>query len=387
MSENNLSFLGDFNKISRKRKLSKILFRYILKDLIVVLLSATLGFAVILLVFSLMEELDDFIKEKVSTLDMVMYFIYIQPQVLLQVMPFSLMLGTMYNMAQMARNSELSAMRAMGISVLGVYTPIIIMATTIGIMMMLVQEFVVPYSQKEVQRIEAIEDGVEDLSKKRSNAFLAFHNREDRRNWTFSDVSKDGVLKDLYLQQFGDQKRVKFEIIAKEAHYDEQKQQWVFTNGVYTVLDDYGIYAQKPEKFDTLSRSFNERAKGLYFFTKLNIADTLSIKDLLEILNYEHLKISDTIRNRLKIDFYSRFIVPFTCLIAILLASPIVLTTKRTGAMNHFMTGSILMGVYYLCKYIFAGIGTAGFLPPLIAVWIPVILFVSIALYLLKRKS
>ena len=70
-------------------------------------------------------------------------------------------------------------------------------------------------------------------------------------------------------------------------------------------------------------------------------------------------------------------------MILTLIAIPFAVTTGRHGAMYGIGIGIILAFGYWLVASIFAAIGSAGLLSPLLAAWAPNVLFGGSAVYLL----
>jgi lipopolysaccharide export LptBFGC system permease protein LptF len=83
------------------------------------------------------------------------------------------------------------------------------------------------------------------------------------------------------------------------------------------------------------------------------------------------------------VDLYRKLAFPFITLIMALIAVPFAVTTGKRGAMYGIGAGVVLAIVYWTAISIFAGIGSAGLISPMLAAWAPNLLFGSFALYLL----
>ncbi len=74
---------------------------------------------------------------------------------------------------------------------------------------------------------------------------------------------------------------------------------------------------------------------------------------------------------------------PFVTIVMTLLAVPFAVTTGRRGALYGIGVGIVLAITYWLLFSLFAAIGTAGLITPVLAAWAPNILFVVVGAYLL----
>jgi lipopolysaccharide export LptBFGC system permease protein LptF len=74
---------------------------------------------------------------------------------------------------------------------------------------------------------------------------------------------------------------------------------------------------------------------------------------------------------------------PFVTLIMTLIAVPFAVTTGRRGALYGVGVGIVLAITYWLVFSVCAAIGSAGLMSPLLAAWLPNVLFGAAGVYLL----
>jgi lipopolysaccharide export LptBFGC system permease protein LptF len=74
---------------------------------------------------------------------------------------------------------------------------------------------------------------------------------------------------------------------------------------------------------------------------------------------------------------------PFVTIIMTLIAVPFAVTTGRRGAMYGIGAGIVLALAYWTMISVFAAVGTAGLVPPLLAAWAANLIFGAAAMYLL----
>jgi lipopolysaccharide export LptBFGC system permease protein LptF len=73
---------------------------------------------------------------------------------------------------------------------------------------------------------------------------------------------------------------------------------------------------------------------------------------------------------------------PFVTLVMTLIAVPFAVTTGKRGALYGIGAGIGLAIVYWITISVFAAIGSAGLITPLLAAWAPNVLFGIVAVYL-----
>ena len=85
----------------------------------------------------------------------------------------------------------------------------------------------------------------------------------------------------------------------------------------------------------------------------------------------------------LRVELQRKLSFPFITLILTLIAVPFAVTMGRHGALSGVGIGLVLALSYWVVISIFAAIGSAGMVTPLLAAWAPNVLFGGSAAYLL----
>ena len=92
----------------------RLLDRYFLRELLVPLFYCLSGFMIFWLTFDLFGELGDLQKAEISAGEIVRYYVYKLPELLVVVIPVALLLAMLYALANHSRHNELIAARAAG---------------------------------------------------------------------------------------------------------------------------------------------------------------------------------------------------------------------------------------------------------------------------------
>ncbi len=85
----------------------------------------------------------------------------------------------------------------------------------------------------------------------------------------------------------------------------------------------------------------------------------------------------------LRVELQRKLSFPFVTLILTLIAVPFAVTMGRHGALSGVGIGIVLALTYWVVISVFAAIGSAGIVTPLLAAWAPNVLFGGSAVYLL----
>ncbi|MDE5852008.1 MAG: LptF/LptG family permease, partial [Alistipes sp.] len=113
-------------------------------------------------------------------------------------------------------------------------------------------------------------------------------------------------------------------------------------------------------------------------------ATTMKIGELNRFIEQQRAKGSDSI-NILEVQRHSRFAYPMATFILTLIGVSLSSRKVRGGTGLHIGVGITLCFSYILFNRFFAEFAKSGTLPPWIAVWLPNIIYLCIAVYLYRK--
>jgi lipopolysaccharide export LptBFGC system permease protein LptF len=118
-----------------------------------------------------------------------------------------------------------------------------------------------------------------------------------------------------------------------------------------------------------------------YFSSELPAAEAMSYRQLRDHIN--GLRVSGFNAVPYLVELHRKIAFPLITIIMALIAVPFAVTTGKRGAMYGIGAGIVLAILYWTAISVFAGIGSAGLMSPLLAAWAPNVIFGCVALYLL----
>jgi lipopolysaccharide export system permease protein len=108
----------------------------------------------------------------------------------------------------------------------------------------------------------------------------------------------------------------------------------------------------------------------------------LELKEYIEIMEKQ-----GTNTNPLQVLFHLKLSLPWACVILALLGSSLGVRPHRTGSGIGLAVSVMVVFVYYVLMSFFKSFGEAGYLPPMVAAWMPNLLFFAYALRLAFRAN
>jgi lipopolysaccharide export system permease protein len=114
--------------------------------------------------------------------------------------------------------------------------------------------------------------------------------------------------------------------------------------------------------------------------------DKLTTPELIRQINLDALRGAEGL-NELKIERYRRDATPLTVLLLTLIGGIIAGRKVRGGSGSHLAMGFMIAALFIITDRFSTIFSTKGNLPPLIAAWIPNIIFVWVVYYLYKKAA
>ena len=318
---------------------------------------------------------DKLFKGDATALTILEYFWYKTPQFVSFVLPISGLVATLVTVGLLTKSSELTVMKACGISLYRVSMPLLLFSLLWSAVLFAISETVLGEANRREQEIRHVING---------NAPETFDvlNRTwlvgpEGSIYNYSHFNPDQAqLSGVTIYRFAqDGWRLSERTYAAEASYDDGWQGravWKRTFG-----DDGGSVGFEPP----LDNVRVQLEPPEYFATEQPAAERMSYLELSRYIG--ELEASGTAVVPLRVDLQRKLSFPFVTLVLTLIAVPFAVTTGRHGAMYGVGIGIVLAFSYWGVASIFGAIGSAGLLTPLLAAWTPNVLFGGSAVYLL----
>ncbi len=304
-----------------------------------------------------------------TTLEVVArFYVYRLPTILVQVSPFVMLMAALFTVMRLQRHNELMAMLMVGRSARRIVTPILVLTAVFIGGQIWMQESLAPRCALEAKKLDAqISDGrkawiIPKLTLKDARGYLL-----SVRNF---DVNS-GVVEELHVSGRDELGR-NVSITGHDAVFDAEARGWRLFDGVVETLplvaEGEPLTAPAPF-FET-----DVRPEDL-LDTRLQPFD-LSYADVLERSE----RYPQSASYRLLRHYHVTY--PLSVMLLVLLGLPFVL--KRQARNNLFGVGiSILLCMLFLVvDATLRDLGSRGFLSPVMAAWIPVIVGGSFAVVL-----
>lgn len=349
---------------------------YILRELAVPVVSATLIVAFLFAGNEMIALFQQLNTSNVPFMTVLKLAFLNMPLWLTLTLPVGMAMGCSLAVSRLTREGELTAMRAAGIPIWRVLLMVGIAGVVMAGLTYWDSEYVAPKANKEHEKLSMEALVVSGLPNLATNQMIRLN------PWTVSmrEIQRLGneklALSDvLMVRWLSLDEAVVFK--CPTGVYDKGK--WSFNNGTMWRFKGNSLTSVSDAESIALNQDFSIR--DLF---PSSSDDHKSVEELWA--QVESLKAAGLNSNGAETKFYERFSIPAACLVFAIAASVISIRFSKASAFQGLMLSLVMALVYYNAHMIATTIvGPNGWLPPMIAVWSPVVVFGVVALVAGRR--
>ena len=354
---------------------------YIFKKFLTTFFFCILLMTLIVVVIDISEKTDDFVKMPLTAWEIFKkYYLAFIPRIDAMLFPLFVFVGVIFFTAKMAERTEIVAIISSGISLRRFLLPYWAGGILLALLLWLANHFVMPRANVNWMNFENqyfSNPGSQDAHYQRnyyfrmdSNSYAGMH--------TYDTASKIGNT--FFIQRVKNNELV-YNLRADNISWDTAQKKWKLGN----VMERH-FYPGKEEMKYTRSMFMSYNFRPLDLRRDQFLKDGLSTPELNEKIKLEKLRGNEDI-NSLLVERYNRDAIPASVIILTLIGGILASKKVRGGSGFHLAIGIVLCLVYVLCSRFAIIFSTKGNFNPMIAAWLPNIMFGSLAYYLYKRAA
>ena len=351
----------------------KIIDKYIIKKYLTTFFVMFGLFIPIGIMVDFAEKIDKFRENEVPADLILSYYIDFVWYFGSQLYPVFLFLAVIFFTSRLANNTEITAILSSGLSFQRFTKPYFISASLIVLFALFAGMFVVPKSNQNFN--EFVSEYVKSEEKRKTSRLFKQINDKEYIYVSAYDPSRKRGL-NFTLENF-DGNELKHKITATTIRWDDSI--FRLTNYVKrSIIGDQEIIKKITRKDTILDFDIDDLAPLNY------VAETLNFFELNELIRYERRAGSPLINSHLLVR-HKRYTIPLSCFILTLIAISVSSFKKRGGTGSNLAIGVSLGFLFIFLDKIFSVLVIKSNFSPAIASWGILFVFLTIALFLLKK--
>lgn len=361
---------------------SRLVLRYLLGEMVPTFFLGVIVFIFILLTFQALRLTEFVLVHGIKVAVVAQMMAYLSTSFLPVLFPMSLLFTILMTYGRLSADSEIVALKAIGLNMFHIIAPAVILSTLIALLSVQTAFHIAPWGNRQfellVTKHGSMKPGVALKEGTFSEGFfdlVVYANKIDNKN---------GLLEQVFIYDESDQ-NTPLTVIAREGR-------------LVLNPDKPGHEAQLQLSDGDIHRtSVAGRHTKIHFSTyTINLKDpvteafrdksppSLSLEELQTQIRDD--SIDPILRRRLVTEFHKRLAISTACILFALIGVGLGTTTNRRAAKSGGMVICIGLIVTYWILYVTAeNMAKQGKLPPGLAMWIPNFLFLIASFFSLRR--
>jgi LPS export ABC transporter permease LptG len=399
----------------------KIFSRYVLKEMIGPTLLGFIFYTSIILMRQLFDMAGLIIKRSLSGAVVGKLLVFILPNIVVLTLPMSLLFGILIAVGRLSSDSEIVAMRALGISTRTIYRPVFLFSFLMFLLNFYLINFVMPESNRQFVTLQAelttsaaenivkprvfhtgyanlmiYVDDVDPVTGQWKGVFVADSRTDEstdpatpKEMSAYTNPREQDDLGGLSAQGAG--QRI---IVARSGNLallGGAKEIWMNLTGAETHVWD----PRRSDRYD-LTRNDTQRIRLPSMGSRFDpsaLGRSLREMDLRELLEtqkrYEqgNGETDRIARNMARVEIHKKFAIPFACIAFGVLGLPLGITNRRGGKSSGFTLSIGIIVFYYLMINNGEQLANNGKIPAALGMWGANVILFGLGLFLIGRAN
>lgn len=289
--------------------------------------------------------------------------------------PMAALLGALIGLGMLASSSELVVMQAAGYSKLNIGMSVLKTAVPLMIFVTLLGEWGAPQAQKMARDLRAFATSGGSLMSVRTGVWA-----RDANDFIFIGKVDENKIHNLNMWRFDKNKDLFSVIYAREADYIGDNQ-WEMKHVQLTdMTDDIVISKENLPEYRWVTSLAPDKLAVVTVKP-----EELSLSGLYDYVSY--LKASEQDASRYELALWRKITSPFSIAVMMLMALSFIFGPLRSVTMGARILSGVVAGfTFYISSEFFGPLSLVYSIPPVFGAVMPSIVFLTVALALLRRK-
>ena len=372
----------------------KTIRRLIYGEVLVAIALVALGFLALFMFFDLVDELQYLGKN--SGLDVaanvyqirhaLLYVALLVPNHLYELLPISVLIGTIFVMARLAQSSEYTILRTSGLGpwralrlLLGLGAFFVLLSFAVG-------DYLAPASDRAAQLLKARYQNKVTVGQ--TGAWLKEKQTYNNYVVNVKALSPENKMQGVRIFEFNNQGQIVSTTEAPQATFGEGDA-WVLSQVTREEFPPPGDAGARGKATPQDNPRITRQTLKSYQWRSGISAEMVAVALLkpermatIDLFNYvRHLDANGQTAQRYEIEFWKKVFYPLSCLVMVMLALPFAYLHFRSGGIAGYVFAGVMIGIsFFLLNNVFGYIGNLRSWQPWLAAATPGLLYMTVSL-------
>ena len=353
-----------------------------------------LGFLTLFFFFDLVDELQYLGKNTGvgdSTYQVkhaLLYVTLLIPNHLYELLPISVLIGSIFVMARLAQSSEYTILRTSGLGPWRALKLLLWLGAFFVALSFVVGDYISPVSERAAQLLKARYQG--KITVGQTGAWLKEKQTPSNFIVNVGELSPNNEMRGVRIYEFNRSGRIVSTTEAPVAAFSTDSA-WLLRDVTRTEFDGTASQNRKPDSVNPLPQLAKVSQAAIASFrwpTEIS-TEMVSVALLrpermatIDLFNYiRHLEVNGQTSQRYEIEFWRKVFYPLSCLVMVMLALPFAYLHFRSGGITAYVFAGVMIGIsFFLLNNVFGYIGNLRNWQPWLAAATPGLIYMAVSM-------
>ncbi|MEN9357771.1 MAG: hypothetical protein RL695_1942 [Pseudomonadota bacterium] len=324
----------------------KVYERYLAREIYAGTALVLVAFLMLFAFFDLVHEFEDIGKGGYQLQHAAGFVLLTLPGHVYELFPIAVLIGSLYALTLLARHSEITVLRASGLSTRALLTSLSKIGLLFVALIFVVGEFIAPPAERAAQQLRLKSMSSVVTQEFRSGLWV----KDETSFVNVREVLPDTRLRGVRIYAFDEQHQLRSISEAEEGVY-QAPDAWQLMNVVQTVFAG--------------SHTEIRREPGLLWHSALNpniLSVLMVVPERMSLINLyqyiRHLRDNQQKTQRYEIALWKKLVYPLAALVMMILALPFAYMQDRMGAVSIKVFAGIMLGIaFHMLNGLFSSLG------------------------------
>jgi len=352
----------------------KIIDRYLMRTVLMGTLVAMLVLLPVVGFMNLVDELDYVGQGSYTLVDVFIFIGLSMPSDAYQLLPMAALIGSLWGLGNLATHSELTAMRAAGISTLNILKGVLKAGVVVALVAGLLGEVIVPFTEDQGNQRRA-----ELISKRMaSKSRYGFWARDGDSFINIRTIMPGGRLREIFIYELDQEKRLQLSTYADSAVYTGDT--WRLENILQSELSQQGVQTSRSRR--AVWNSLLDPGMLSLLVVEPNFLPVWALYRYIDFMEENGLSAVTY-----EVAFWNKLAVPLVIFAMVALSIPLLFGSLRSVGVGQRVFVGVLIGiVFYVLNKGLSQLAVVYPVSPVLAAFVPGALCFMGALWLFGRS-
>lgn len=317
----------------------------------------TLGFIALFFFFDFVEELQNVGRNSVLGYKIPQALIYVAlmaPNHMYELLPITVLIGTIFVMARFAQSSEFTILRTSGLGPWRALRTLLVLGLGFVLFTFAVGDYVAPLADKTAQLLKARFQGKVTVGK--TGAWLKEKQAYGHYAVNVGALAPDASMRDVRVFEFDNKGYLVSMTLAKTASFGDHDD-WLMQQVDRTEFSTVDSNSGRAQRLATDSFRWPTQISAEMVAAAVLKPERMGTIDLFQYMR--HLDANGQSAQKYEIQFWKKVFYPLSCLVMVVLALPFAYLHFRSGGIATYVFGGVMAGIsFVLLNNVLGDLGT-----------------------------